>query len=379
MVASLFADVDTNTGEGDFGMSLYGEIDSDFPLARMNGSISINPAGLQMIGFIDDPVNPITVSAKVDADKLDASIQFGYDIQANIDQVVNNALDAAIDEANQAFDDLQTAIGNYDVALSLEGFRNQIPGIVDTAKTTLDAIPGKVYTAVYDVTLSTIKSSCVTIGVKVCADSIIDEVKTAKSAASSASSSAQTKINTRKAQLDNLKAQAQESQDGPAYRAALKTALQTAANNATFSLTVKFSKKVDFGLKEKTFTFYDDTLTYNALNTSSGANTSTKNKLQTAANNVDNIEPDYSVMINTQQIYDAIPKEQIIEETRTNVANGVTKIPVFKGAGYTMTRSLNQSVYVLLGDDRIEISFNPLDPVSVIGNIGSLITKQILP
>ena len=98
-------------------------------------------------------------------------------------------------------------------------------------------------------------------------------------------------------------------------------------------------------------------------------NTPTKNNLQTAANNVDNIGPNFTIMFNTQQIYDAIPKEEIIEATRANVAAGVTAIPVFKGAGYTMTRGFEQSVFVLLGDDRIEISFNPLDPASVIDNI----------
>jgi len=373
MIANLFADVDTNTGEGDFGMSLYGEIDSTFPLARMSGSITINPAGLQMIGFIDDPSNPITVSAKVDANKLDANIQFGYDIQANIDQVVNKALDGAIDEANRAFDDLQTAIGNYNVSLSLDEFRGQIPGIVNTAKNALDAIPGKVYTAVYSGTLSGIKSSCVTVGITVCADSVLDEVQFSRDVANTASSNAQTSVNTRKAALDNLKAQAQQSKDGPTYRAALKSALQAAVNNATFSQKIKITKKLKLLTKTTTFVFYDDTLSYPVFNTN------TKKRLQTAANNVDKIEPDFTVMINTQQIYDAIPKEQIIEETRSNVANGVTKIPVFKGAGYTMTRSLNQSVYVLLGNERIEISFNPLDPVSVVDNIGNLISKQILP
>ena len=84
-------------------------------------------------------------------------------------------------------------------------------------------------------------------------------------------------------------------------------------------------------------------------------------------------------MINTQQIFDAIPKEDIIEETRAKVASGVTTLPVFNGAGYTVTRGLEQSVFVLLDDDRIEISFNPLDPASVVDNIGSLMAKQILP
>lgn len=373
MVANIFADVDTHTGEGDFAMSLYGEIDSDFPQAKMNGSIEINPQGMQMIGFIDDPQNPITVSAKVDDKQLEASIEFAYDIQSNIDQVVNDALDDAIEQANQAYNDLQNAIGNYDLALSLDGFRSQIPAIVDDTKTTLDAIPGKIYTAVYNGTLSGIKSSCVDLGITTkCADSVVDETQIAKDAANSARNSAQSTVNTRKAELDNLKTQAQQTEDGPAYRKALKTALQTVVSHSTFSQKAKVKKTVDFGVTKKTFTFYNKTLSYTVIDAS------TRSNLQTAANNVDNIEPSYTVKISTQQIYDAIPKQQIIEETRSGVQDGTVQLPEFRGAGYIVTRDMEQSVYVLLGNERIEIDFNPLDPVNVIDNIGSLIAEQII-
>ena len=52
MVGNLFADVDTQTGQGDFGISLYGEFPSTFPAATISGSISINPQGMQMVGNI---------------------------------------------------------------------------------------------------------------------------------------------------------------------------------------------------------------------------------------------------------------------------------------------------------------------------------------
>ena len=384
MIANLFADVDTNTGEGDFGMSLYGEIDSDFPLARMNGSININPQGLQMMGFIDDPVNPITVSAIVDADKLEASILFAYDINANVNLVVNNALDTAVDEVNQVFDDLQNDIGNYDIAFSLDGFRTELPNIVLQAKGTLDGIPSSVHTTTYNKTRDGINAYTYTytspIGTKTTfhAKDYISATGVASSVATSAKNTAQANVNTRKAQLDELKAQAEEVQDGPAFRTALKTALSTIAANDKYSQKVKITRTINFKIAGITvvtrkITFYNSTLSFPIIDTP------TKNKLLLAANNVDNIEPSYIVMINTQQIFDAIPKEDIIEETRANVTAGVTALPVFNGAGYTRTRGLEQSVFVLLDGDRIEISFNPLDPASVVDNIGSLMAEQILP
>lgn len=384
MVANLFADVDTNTGEGDFGMSLYGEIDSDFPLARMNGSININPRGLQMTGFIDDPVNPITVSAIVDADKLEASILFSYDINANVNLVVNNALDTAIDEVNQVFDDLQNDIGNYNIAFTLDGFRTQLPNIVLQAKGRLDSIPGTVYTTTYNKTRDGINNHSYVytspIGTKTTfrAKNYISATGVARSVATSARNTAQAKVNARKAQLDELRAQAEEAQDGPAFRTALKNALLTVAANDKYSQPVKITRTIKFKIAGITvatreITFYNSTFNFPIIDTP------TKNRLIVAANNVDNIEPSYNVMINTQQIFDAIPKEDIIEETRASVTAGVTALPVFNGAGYTMTRGLEQSVFVLLGDDRIEISFNPLDPASVVDNIGSLMAKQILP
>lgn len=375
MVANLSADADTHTGDANFGINLYGEFPSTFPKATISGAITINPQGLQMIGSVPDPTNPITLSATVDAQGLSAGIQYQYDFNKNIDVVVNDALDRSIARVNQAFTDLQTAIGNYDVALSLNGFRTQIPTIVDTTKSYLATIPGTVYTATYNGTLSGIKSSCVDLGIlgKPCADSVLDEVAIATSTANSARTSAQKIVDARNAELDELKKQAQETQDGPAFRTALKNALNTVASHDTFTLSVTKSQTVDFGVTSKTFTFYSHTFNYTLIDTA------TKQQLQTAANNVDNIDPNYQVKFNTQQIYDALPKQEIIDQTRQGVKDGVITVPVFKGAGYTIGRNGGQSAYVLLGDSKVDITFNPLDPAEAIAGVGDAIAGLITP
>lgn len=316
LVANLHADVATVTGEGDFEMSIYGDIDSTFPEAKMNGSIYIGTYGINMNGYIDDPDNPITVSATVNNDGLDARVEFAYDIQGNIDQVVDQGLDTAIQEANQAFDELENAIGNYNFALSIEGFRSQIPAIVDTTKGILDSIPGKVYTSVYNSTKSNIESASFS-GYD--AKDFVSASGIASTEATTARNTAQSNINTIKAELDNLKAQALQSEDGPAFRTALKTALNQAISRATYSQTITVKRTITFlNLPgtccdiSKTFTFYSGTHTYTVIDTN------TKNNLQTAANNVDNIGPNETIMISTQDIYDSIPKEEIIEQTRAN-------------------------------------------------------------
>ena len=384
MVANLFADVDPQTGDGDFGISLYGAIDSTFPQARMNGVIDINPRGLQMMATIDDPTNPITVKATVDDQALDANIEFGYDFQANIDTVVNDALDRASQKVEQLFNELDTAIGDYDVALSLDGVRTQIPALVDTAKGILDGVPGSVYTSVYNGTKDGINSGSYTytspIGTKTkfYAKDYVSATGVAKTEATTARTNAQNIIDIRKAQLDELKAQALETQDGPAFRTALKTALQTVINNDKYSQKVTVKRTIKFKIAgttvaTRTFTFYNKTLSYTILDTP------TKSTLQTAADNVDDIEPNFTVMVNTQQLYDAAPKQQAIDQTRSDISDGSLQVPTINGGGYTLTRAFEQSAYILLDNQRIDISFNPLDPAAAIEGVGDVIVAALIP
>ena len=384
MIGNLYGDVSTQTGDGDFGISLYGQFPSIFPPATITGSVDINPQGLQMLGLIDDPTNPITVTATADDQAFEAGIQFGYDFQKNINSVVNDGFDRALDKVDQTYDELQNAIGDYNLSFSLNGLRSQIPTIVDTVVGELNDVPDKVYTTVYNAVLNGINSKsyttpevCVpyvgcTGGITFYAKDYVNETSIANTAATSAKNTAQSIVNARIAELNELKTQAQTATD-PEFQQGLKTALETVADHDKVSVSVPSkSITVDFGVATKTYTVYSGgTLTYTVFDSATKAN------LEAAAVYAGEIDPDYQFMINTQQIFDALPTKDQINQTAQDVKDGAVQVPVVKGGGYRVTRTGAQSAYVLLGNDKIDIDFNPLDPAAAIDGVGDALAAYL--
>ena len=372
-VANLFANVETSTGEGDFGLSFFGEIDSFFPEARLAGTIDINAQGVQMAGVIDDPENPIAVTATVDENQLSAGIQMTYDVNGNVDTMVNEAFDRVVADVQQALVDLDNAIDSYNGAVSLDGFRQQIPSIVDDAIAVLNGIPQRVYDDVYDNSRAGMNSwSTVVAGVTFYARDYLDVNANARASANTTRNVARTNVSTRIAELETLRTEAERAEDTPAFRTALKNAINQLVSRAQYSQSVLVRRTIDFGLFERSITFYETTLRYTVIDNN------TRSDLQVAAANVDDIGPAQTVMINTEEYVNTLPTEEMIESTREDVNNGARSIPQFRGAGYTIVRDGAQSAYVDLGSDRIEITFNPLDPATIIENLGDLIADALL-
>ena len=391
MVGNLFADVDAATGDGDFGITLYGEFPSSYPAATITGSIDINAAGLQFRGTVPDPVNPITVTASADADEFTAGIDFGYDFGDNIDAVVNDGINRGLDRYDQVAQDLEDAIGAYELAFNLDGFRENIPALVDTTIQNLQNqdIPEQVRSTVRSRVLSGLDNATYSYTIDPCifpipscpqtitldADDYVNETSIANNAANDARDSAQANINNLIADLNELKAQAEEVQDGPTFRTALKTALETVAAKQMIEVSVpRVRVTVDFTVVERTFTVFSaTTFEYTAFDDT------TKTNLETAAANVENIDPAQTFMFDTQAIFDQLPTRDELNQVAQDVNNGIVEPPVVNGGGYTVERSGAQSAYVLLGDDRIEIEFNPLDPAAALEGVGDAITDYLSP
>ena len=382
MVGNLFADVDTATGDGDFGISLYGEFPSTFPAATITGSIDINAQGLQFRGTVPHPQNPITVVATADDQEFTAGIEFGYDFNAEIQAVIDGGINRGLDEFDQASQDLQDAIGAYDLAFSLDGFRTQIPALADTAIGVLNGVPGKVYDSVYNAVYDGIRSKSYTYDIPFPGGSItldakdfVDEAQIARNAASDARSTAQGIVNARIAELNELKAQAEEVQDGPVFRAALKSALETVA--AQDKVTVSISKSVTIRFKYLGVTVKTTTYTFSGGGTYTVFDSATRANLETAAANVDDIDPAQTFMFSTQQIFDQLPTRDDLNQVASDVRSGLVEPPTLNGGGYIVNRSGAQSAYVLLGSDRVEIAFNPLDPAAAIEGVGDAIVDYL--
>ena len=396
MVASIFASMETEysldpTSEdgvslevtgGDFGISLYGEFDSSFPEARMSGQAVVDENGMTLLAVIDDSENPLTVSATVDSDGMEALVDVTYDISGNINTVVNDGFDRAIDAVNEALAELDDATADYNGAVSLNGFRSQIPGIIDTEIIpALNAVPQRVYDRVFTITRDGINDPqyCYTADLVVgsitrCANEILDANAEATASATTTRNIAQADVAALIAELEGLRVEAERADDTPAFRTALQNALNRAVSMYTYNQSVLIRREINFPspIPDRTITFFNGnvviTPTYSAA---------TRDDLTLAASNVDDIDPAQTVVVDTQAFVDSLPAEEAIEEARTEVNNGLRVIPSFDGVGYTRGSDFSQSVFVVLDGERIEAEFNPLDPVSVVANIGELIANSL--
>lgn len=367
-------------GDGSFSASLTGEYRSRLPAAAFSGRMELTPEHVRMSASIDDPVLPLTLAMEFANNTVTTQIETPrVDISAVIDDAVDASFEGIEASIDQALADLEAATDSYEGAVSLNGFRSSIPTIVDNAIVVLDGIPDAVRSATYNGVLSGLRNTCRSLGLgSVCADDFVDEVARANSAANSARTSAQQLVNTRKAQLEDLRTQALESRDGPAFRSALKSALELAANNARLSVSVSVSETIDWPspIPNQTVTVFSNTFNYTILNDR------TRDDLRIAAANVDNIAPPYTVYINTQSAFNALPTKQIVQQTRQGVKDGVIRVPAFSGAGYTVTTTstgLVLSSFVLVDEARYSLgSVNVLNPGELLDAVGDLIADLLL-
>ena len=82
-------------------------------------------------------------------------------------------------------------------------------------------------------------------------------------------------------------------------------------------------------------------------------------------------------VVNTQQIFNALPTRDTINQVAQDVSDGVVQPPVVRGGGYTVSRSGQQSAYILLGNDQINITFNPLDPAAAVSGVGDALVDYM--
>ena len=171
-----------------------------------------------------------------------------------------------------------------------------------------------------------------------------------------------------------MKLHAAESDD-EILRAALKAALLAVYNNQTINQTISYSysKKIDYGIGSftisKTFTYKINQTVISPI---------TAATVKTAADNVDKIPAAYTIQLNASAIVNALPTEEAITKAKQDVANGLTQVPAFEGAGYSVSDGGSPTAYILLSGKKYEVGFNLLDPKSVQDNIIKLITGTVV-
>ncbi len=374
VLANIFAD-----GDGDFSMELRGQFQSTFPEARLYGSMQQTLDGLTLTGTIDSDLNPIQLIAHADSSAFTATLDYSVDINDQLESEVLSEMDNQIAQVQAAVTESTDAIAGYDLAVSLNGIRSQLPEIADRTIAVLDRIPGTVYTQVYNSARDYINNGerCFGSGIfRVCYQyrDYVSATGVARSAATSARNDAIAAIAPHKSALETLKIRANEVDD-EALRAALQSILLTVYNNRTFDRTFSYtySRTIDYGIGSFTIR---RTFSHRVNQTVIPAGEA--ELIRTAADNVDDIPGAYEFMINTQQIVDSFPTEQVIEEARQQVQEGLSQVPSFDGAGYRVTADGGSTAYIILDGENQEVQFNLLDAGSVAENIINHITNRLI-
>ena len=324
----------------------------------------ISNEGVKLSGTVVDDNIPMTINVVFENNVTTASIIPPVDLVGEVKASVVAALDQGIADGQQAYNDLVNATSDYEFEVSLRGIRQSLPAICDSAISTLNGIPGSVATAAGNATDSYISGNIIL------KNGLSSSQKTSikNSASTSARSKTATAIVPYINAFNELKKQAQ-SADDESLRVALEQALRNAYDHRTFSKTIKVS--YDFPLGVGSVTVYNSTVTRTILDSATAA------KVLEAADNAHRIQETSDQMISAQQVYDAIPAEEVFQSVKQEVEDGVRVIPELKEMGYTVSGS-NPDAYFVLDEETYTADFNVLNPKEALAGIGQVISENML-
>lgn len=354
-------------GESGFEYTMTGQYQSTIPPATMDGSFVLNQKKVSFNGQIDDPIVPLTVNALFEKNQVHAEINTAVNIAASVDQLVNQTLDDEITKVGQAYDNLTTAIADYELELSLHGLRGEIVSIVDNTVAKLDAIPNTVYNSVYTAVKSAIDNLCYSKTVTVlgvsktysfCAGNYVNATSTATSWANSARTRADNAVSPVRTKLLRLKEVAQFADD-ETNREALRLALLDVYNNT--SVTIGINKSITIPLP---WPFSNKTYSYNYSKTFYLVDSTLANRIKDAADNIYRIAETSTIVLSAQGLIDQLPTLEEINQVKDDVLNKITVIPSFQGAGFDVIGT-NYSAYIILDGDRYNTAGNLLDAVNL--------------
>jgi hypothetical protein len=324
-----------------------------------------------MSAVVDSPIKRLPVSLTFADGETRGVVGIDVDTRSLVQEEVDYAFDLAEQEVQQAIQDLEDAIADYELELSLNGLREAIPGITSTAITALNAVPGQVYSSVKSQVTSEINSR------RYCAVWLWDpwngsycggylptnatRDSEAESAASSARSQASAAIAPYVQALATLRDRAAEG-DNDAVREALRLALLEAYDrrnlNKTITVTVSIS---GIGSFSKSYTINQTVLT-----------SSQANEVLAAANNIHRIPETQGIVIVAQDALDQLPTQETIQQVRDEVASGARLVPGVSEVGYTAQNGQYNAWALLTNGQTYAVDFNVLDPAEAILGLAQL-------
>jgi hypothetical protein len=352
--------------DGAFDLELSGEFNLELPTNTyaVEGSLGANNEAFTMTGSV--LANELTWAAGAEFRKGETEFKANppQELMEDINWLVDENIDSAFLKAETALADLEKASADYELELSLRGFRGAIPNIVSEAKKRIADEMAAGIKSGQDQAAKILSDE----GLAHCSDNISSQVNKLDDPYIAA--------------LDRLNKAASETNDSETTRSEIEGALRDLAklNRLKSSVTVTITAgnkevrvlgavvtpkcliKSDFN---RTVSIDVEVLTSAQVA-----------QLNLAADNVKYIAETSDIKIEAQEIFDRIPAKEILEQLKTDIQNGTKTIPSIEEVGFIKNHASGKySYYWIANGNKKELDdINILDP----GSIADAIIKDLL-
>jgi hypothetical protein len=352
--------------DGAFDLELSGDFNLELPdnTYAVEGIMGVNNEAFTMAGSVLASGMTWAAGAEFRKGETEFKANPPQELMDNINSLVNGNIDSAFIKAETALADLEKATADYELELSLRGFRSAIPAIVSEAKKRIaDEIAAGIKSG-QDQAAKILSDE----GLALCSDNIASQVNKLDDPYINA--------------LDRLNKAASETNDSETTRIEIEGALRDLAklNRLKASITVTITA----GNKEvrvlgvvvtPTCTIksnFDRTVSIDAEVLTSAQVA----LLNQAADNVKYIAETSDIKIKAQEIFDHIPAKEIMEQLKADIQNGTKTIPSIEEVGFIKNHTTGKySFYWIANGNKKELDdINILDPAS----IADAIIKELL-
>lgn len=352
----------------DPAVGVYSSMSGQFgllqPPANLEGEVRISSdEGMSMFAAINgDSTQSVRLTF---ADEVvDAEVDLGVTLNPGIQESVLRTFDEEAQVWLDRQDDLSEAVGDYELELSLRGFREAIPAVVSGAKSAMSRVPQQVRDTVYSRVRSEIndRRACFIL----CVPSNGERDRIATREADNAKRIAQAEIDRVSGLLDILQREASKDDD-ESVRNALRAALQEIYNNRVVSGTVTVNVNVA-GFTVSRSVDYSQTILTSAQ----------QRQVLAAIDAVDRLPAVSDRVISAQAIIDNIPTKAALDAARDRVVQGTDQIPEVRGVTFTIDRGRYKGGILLSTGERLEVDFNVLDIEEVIVGVSELVGDTLV-
>ncbi len=360
-------------GDGEYLVDMSGRYEMFVPAAKLEGSIRLENSGASMTATFGTDDRQFSMTSSFETDRMSGYVDIPDEFSAGLGTEIIAAVDREIAAAEEALAELEDAVADYEFEVSLRGLRSQLPRIADEAVAALESMPGKVQEEVRSSALSYMANTCLeNVG---CLDDVVDESSIAQGLSILGRNIAREHIRPIVGFMQDLKTQSQQADDA-SLRQALEDALRRAATfrvlNRRTTVTHDFGDP--FGILGPAIgvvTLYNSTFSQRTMPDA------TADRLLQAADNIYRIGETDGIRISAQEIFDALPTEEVLDTVKQEVANGVALIPVIEGIEFTLFAAGFEAAVDVDGT-QYPINFNFFDPDATAEGVSDLLAEQLI-